>query len=197
MLGCHARVVHTTVGAAKVGLATTQVAAGATLAVGKTAVNVGKVTTQAAAGATMKVGKTAAKTTVGVGKMAVNGTVGVAQATAAGATAVGGTFARGTSMRKLQLDGSGDGAAVKIFVQDDGDGDGNLDFEDFLPWYIEAVDAAKAVAESFQSLLVGRRTIEQFDQTPVSDDILERAVQCAIAATNRSMSEPWRFIRVG
>merc|ERR1712087_40364 len=30
-----------------------------------------------------------------------------------------------------------------------------------------------------------------------SDKVLERAIECAIAAPNRSMSEPWRFIKVG
>lgn len=84
-----------------------------------------------------------------------------------------------------------------LFRYLDEDADGTLEFDDFLPWYRDAVDAATAVAESFQSLLVGRRTIEQFDTTPVDKDILERAVQCAIAAPNRSMSEPWRFICVG
>ena len=84
-----------------------------------------------------------------------------------------------------------------LFRYLDQDGEGSLFFEDFLPWYQEAADAATAVAQSFQSLLVGRRTVEQFDQTPVDDDVLERAVMCAIAAPNRSMSEPWRFIRVG
>jgi nitroreductase len=84
-----------------------------------------------------------------------------------------------------------------LFRYLDGDADGNIDFEDFLPWYQEAANAARAVAESFQSLLVGRRTIEDFDHTPVDKDILQRAVQCAIAAPNRSMSEPWRFISIG
>jgi len=84
-----------------------------------------------------------------------------------------------------------------LFRYLDDNGDEALDFDEFLPWYREATDAAIGVAESFQSLLVGRRTIEQFDQTPVGDDVLERAIQCAIAAPNRSMSEPWRFIHVG
>jgi nitroreductase len=87
--------------------------------------------------------------------------------------------------------------ADALFRYLDDNGDGVLSFDDFLPWYREASDAATAVAESFQSLLVGRRTIEQFDRTTVSDDVLERAVLCAIAAPNRSMSEPWRFIHVG
>jgi nitroreductase len=79
----------------------------------------------------------------------------------------------------------------------DEDGDDQIDFEDFLPWYLNAATAAAAVAESFQSLLIGRRTVDEFDLTPVGNDVLKRAVQCAIAAPNRSCSEPWRFIHVG
>lgn len=84
-----------------------------------------------------------------------------------------------------------------LFRYLDQDGEGQLLFTDFLPWYEDAAEVATGVAESFQSLLVGRRTVEQFDRTPVSDDVLERAVMCAIAAPNRSMSEPWRFLHVG
>ena len=65
------------------------------------------------------------------------------------------------------------------------------------PRYLAAHDAASEVALSFQSLLVGRRTIDEFDSTQVDDDVLKRAVQCAIAAPNRACTEPWRFIRVG
>lgn len=96
----------------------------------------------------------------------------------------------------LDVEASQEEADV-LFRYLDEDGDGRLDFEDFLPWYLDAAEAAYSVAESFQSLLVGRRTIEAFDQTPVSNDVLYRAVQCAIAAPNRSCSEPWRFIQVG
>jgi hypothetical protein len=84
-----------------------------------------------------------------------------------------------------------------LFRYLDEDGDGELDFEDFLPWYLDAAAAATAVAESFQSLLLGRRTIEEFDLTPVSNDVLTRAIQCALAAPNRSCSEPWRFLQIG
>ena len=87
--------------------------------------------------------------------------------------------------------------ANALFVYLDQDGDGEIDFNDFLPWYSEAARAAMDVAESFQDLLIGRRTIDNFDQTPVQDDVLRRAIECAIAAPNRSMSEPWRFIKVG
>jgi nitroreductase len=88
--------------------------------------------------------------------------------------------------------------AHALFKYLDRRGDGEIGFEeDFLPWYSETAGAAKEVASSFQTLLIGRRTVEKFDQTLVSNDVLRRAVQCAIAAPNRSLSEPWRFIQIG
>eukprot|EP00529_Nitzschia_sp_RCC80_P031341 CAMPEP_0113452416 /NCGR_PEP_ID=MMETSP0014_2-20120614/6835_1 /TAXON_ID=2857 /ORGANISM="Nitzschia sp." /LENGTH=359 /DNA_ID=CAMNT_0000343787 /DNA_START=383 /DNA_END=1462 /DNA_ORIENTATION=+ /assembly_acc=CAM_ASM_000159 len=112
----------------------------------------------------------------------------------------GGTISKSSDLfqilNSLDVEATEDEADV-LFRYLDGDGDGLIDFEDFLPWYLDAAEAACSVRESFQSLLVGRRTIDVFDQTPVSKDVLERAVQCAIAAPNRSCSEPWRFIDVG
>ena len=96
----------------------------------------------------------------------------------------------------LDIDASKEDANA-LFKYLDGNGDGEIDFDDFLPWYSDAADAAKEVSSSFQSLLIGRRTVDQFDQTPVSDDVLRRAISCAIAAPNRSCSEPWRFIQIG
>lgn len=103
----------------------------------------------------------------------------------------------GGMLRMLDIDAS-DEDADALFKFLDGNDDGYIDFEsDFLPWYTDAAASAKDVAVNFQSLLVGRRTVEKFDRTPVEDDVLKRAIQCAIAAPNRSMSEPWRFIKVG
>jgi nitroreductase len=96
----------------------------------------------------------------------------------------------------LDVEATKDEASV-LFRFLDEDGDDQIDFEDFLPWYLTAATAAAAVAESFQSLLIGRRTVDEFDRTPVGNDVLKRAIQCAIAAPNRSCSEPWRFIHVG
>lgn len=87
--------------------------------------------------------------------------------------------------------------AEALFIYLDSDGDGTISMEEFLPWYNQAASSANEVAESFQSMIIGRRTVEHFDETPVNDDVLRRAVQCAIAAPNRSCSEPWRFIKVG
>lgn len=100
-------------------------------------------------------------------------------------------------LQSLDIDATEEDASI-VFRYLDSDGDGRLVFDDeFLPWYLEAVGAASSVAASFQSLLIGRRTVEAFDETPVDDTVLERAVQCAIAAPNRSGSEPWRFVKVG
>jgi len=80
----------------------------------------------------------------------------------------------------------------------DTDGDGLVVFdEEFLPWYMDAVADATEISRVFQSLLVGRRTVAEFDKTIVDDDILKRAVECAVAAPNRSCNEPWRFLSVG
>jgi nitroreductase len=99
-------------------------------------------------------------------------------------------------LRVLDIEAT-DEESDALFKYLDEDGDDEVCFDEFFPWYSQAADTAKEVATSFQSLLVGRRTVEKFDQTAVSDDVLKRAVECAIAAPNRSMSEPWRFIKIG
>lgn len=97
----------------------------------------------------------------------------------------------------LDLDATLEDADI-VFRFLDTDGDGRLLFKDeFLPWYLDAVQQAAEISRVFQSMLVGRRTVDEFDKTPVDDAILERAVQCAMAAPNRSCSEPWRFLSVG
>jgi Ca2+-binding EF-hand superfamily protein len=102
----------------------------------------------------------------------------------------------GDMLRMLDIEAASDEVDA-LFKYLDGDGNGEIDFADFLPWYSEAAQAAKEVSESFQTVLLGRRTVDKFDQTLVDDSVLRRAVQCAIAAPNRSKSEPWRFIKIG
>jgi len=97
---------------------------------------------------------------------------------------------------ELEIEASQEEARA-LFQYLDTDDDGEIDIEDFLPWYNAAASSANEVAASFQSLLIGRRTVDHFDETPVNVDVLRRAVECAIAAPNRSGSEPWRFIQVG
>lgn len=100
-------------------------------------------------------------------------------------------------LESLDLDATLEDADI-VFRFLDTDGDGRLLFKDeFLPWYLDAVEQATEVSRVFQSMVVGRRTVNEFDKTPVDDAILRRAVQCAMAAPNRSCSEPWRFLAVG
>jgi nitroreductase len=102
----------------------------------------------------------------------------------------------GEMLMSLDIEATSEDADA-LFKYLDSNGDGEIDFDEFLPWYADAAGAAKQVASTFQSLLIGRRTVEQFDQTPVDDEVLKRAVTCAIAAPNRSQSEPWRFVQIG
>lgn len=100
-------------------------------------------------------------------------------------------------LEDLDLDATLEDAEI-VFRFLDSDGDGRLLFKDeFLPWYLDAVQQATEISRVFQSMLVGRRTVNEFDKTPVDDAILNRAIQCAIAAPNRSLSEPWRFLSLG
>lgn len=100
-------------------------------------------------------------------------------------------------LEDLDLDATLEDAEI-VFRFLDSDGDGRLLFKDeFLPWYLDAVQQATEISRVFQSMLVSRRTVSEFDKTPVDGAILKRAVQCAIAAPNRSLSEPWRFLSLG
>lgn len=84
-----------------------------------------------------------------------------------------------------------------LFNYLDADGNGVIDFQEFDDWYSSAVEDVRSSSENFRNLLMSRRTVNQFDTTPVSDDVLRRAIECAIAAPNRSGSEPWNFVKIG
>jgi len=103
----------------------------------------------------------------------------------------------GKMLRMLSIDAS-DSDAEALFKYLDVDGSGSVSFDqEFLPWYAEAADNAKLDTMAVQNVLLERRTVTHFDQTPISEDVLTRAVECAIRAPNYSESEPWRFISVG
>ncbi len=49
----------------------------------------------------------------------------------------------------------------------------------------------------FAEVLRGRRTIDQYLQTPVPDELVREALEAATWAPNHYVSEPWRFILPG
>mmetsp|Transcript_998 Transcript_998/g.2321 ORF Transcript_998/g.2321 Transcript_998/m.2321 type:complete len:387 (-) Transcript_998:31-1191(-) len=99
-------------------------------------------------------------------------------------------------LQQLDIDAS-EKEAELLFNYLDIDGDDHVTLEEFLPWYAEAIDNVQQVSMGFQNLVKSRRTVHRFDATEVDDGVLRRALECAIAAPNRSGSEPWRFIKLG
>jgi nitroreductase len=49
----------------------------------------------------------------------------------------------------------------------------------------------------FAEVLHGRRTVDQFLQTPIPDALVREAIEAATWAPNHYVSEPWRFILPG
>jgi len=45
--------------------------------------------------------------------------------------------------------------------------------------------------------LLERRTVHNYSPEPVSEEVLLKALEAAVAAPNHRMTEPWRFTRVG
>ncbi len=54
-----------------------------------------------------------------------------------------------------------------------------------------------AELREFARVLRGRRTVAQYLQTPVPDDLVLEAIEVATWAPNHYVSEPWRFILPG
>jgi len=49
----------------------------------------------------------------------------------------------------------------------------------------------------FARVLRGRRTIDQYIQTPVPEELVHEAIEVATWAPNHFMTEPWHFILLG
>ena len=49
----------------------------------------------------------------------------------------------------------------------------------------------------FARVLSGRRTIDQFLQTPIPENLVREAIELATWAPNHYVSEPWRFVWPG
>jgi len=75
--------------------------------------------------------------------------------------------------------------------------DGDICEDDFLTWYKKAASTVAAETTAIRQALLGRRTVNDFDKTPVPDKILMNAIEAAIAAPNHKLTEPWRFITLG
>jgi hypothetical protein len=77
----------------------------------------------------------------------------------------------GEMLRKLDIDASDDETRA-LFRYLDLNDDGSISFDEFVPWYDEAAATAQDSASTFQSIILDRRTVHKFDETPVSDAVL-------------------------
>jgi len=75
--------------------------------------------------------------------------------------------------------------------------DGDICEDDFLAWYTEAASTVATETNAVRQALLTRRTVHNFDKTPVPDSVLNDAIEAAINAPNHKMTEPWRFIKLG
>jgi len=104
----------------------------------------------------------------------------------------------GRMLRMLDIDAT-DEDAEALFKYLDEDGSGSISFDEFEPWYLSSTEQAQSDAMVVQSALLTRKSVNDFDKTPVSKDVLDRAVECAIASPSIGgrLAEHWRFINVG
>lgn len=51
--------------------------------------------------------------------------------------------------------------------------------------------------EAALALLRSRQTTHDFDTTPVPEDVVRQALECAIRAPNHHLTNPWRFTLLG
>lgn len=54
-----------------------------------------------------------------------------------------------------------------------------------------------ALADSFYTLVSGRRSIRRFKETPVSGSVLRRVLEAGIRAPSAHNRQPWRFVVLG
>lgn len=99
-------------------------------------------------------------------------------------------------LERLDINASTDDVAA-LFKFLDKDGDGEVIEAEFLDWYQEMASAVESETNAVRRTLIGRRTVNNFDRTPVPEDVLYNAIEAAISAPNHKMTEPWRFITLG
>ena len=99
-------------------------------------------------------------------------------------------------LRMLDIDATNDDVSI-LFKHLDKDGSKEIDYQEFVAWYASAAASAQRETSVVLDALLRRRTVNEFDTSPVSDIVLRRAVQAAIAAPCHGMTEPWRFIQLG
>jgi nitroreductase len=99
-------------------------------------------------------------------------------------------------LRMLDLEASKDDISA-LFKHLDKDGNGEIELDEFLSWYNSAASSAQTETNVVMNTLKSRRTVNDFDTSPVPDSVFRNAIEAAINAPCHGMTEPWRFIQLG
>jgi nitroreductase len=99
-------------------------------------------------------------------------------------------------LRMLDIDASKDDISA-LFKHLDRDGNGEIELDEFLSWYKPAASSAESETNVVMNALKSRRTVNDFDTSPVPDSVFRNAIEAAIHAPCHGMTEPWRFIQLG
>ena len=85
-----------------------------------------------------------------------------------------------------------------LFKHLDLDGNQEIEFDEFLSWYVSAASRAQTETHVVMDALLSRRTVNDFDSdSTVPESVLRNAILAATYAPNHRMTEPWNFIILG
>ena len=85
-----------------------------------------------------------------------------------------------------------------LFADLDLDGNGQVEYEDFLGWYLDIADAAAERRAELHSVFRGRKCATRFDPTPVSTAAVDVAISAAAHAPRMGQGFlPWKFRVLG
>lgn len=102
----------------------------------------------------------------------------------------------GMLLEKLGLAATADEVSA-LFLDLDSDGNGSVDYHEFLSWYLDVSTAVTDRSSEVMAVLKGRRCVSAFEPTPVPAAVVDDAIAAATRAPDLGGSAPWQFRLLG